>query len=326
MMRNRVSDIVFFTLTAIAVNGALINEARSQNQAGLQPVTVAFIGDQGINSNSRAVLQLIKDEGADLVSHQGDLDYENNPTRWDTLITDVLGADFPYLASIGNHDDIHWYSPAGYQNKLQARLDRIDDLSCSGDLGVQSVCTFRGLFFILSGIGTSISKNDPDHVAYIRKQLSQSNSIWRICSWHKSQKKMQVGRKSSQVGWKSYKACREGGAIVATGHTHSYSRTHLMSSFKKQRIASTASKMVIEAGKSFVFVSGLGGMSISPQFRHNDPWWANIYTSDQDANFGALFCTFFANGKPTHASCYFKDIDGKIPDTFELINKVKAQF
>lgn len=324
-MINRATAVVFYVLTLVTVNFALASETNSQKQTRLQPVTVAFIGDQGININSRAVLQLIKDEGADLVLHQGDLDYENNPIRWDAFITGILGADFPYLASIGNHD-VLWHSSDGYQDKLQARLDRIDDISCSGDLGVQSVCTFRGLFFILSGIGTSIAKNDPDHVAYIRKQLASTDSIWRICSWHKSQKKMQVGGKNSQVGWKSFKTCREGGAIVATGHTHSYSRTHLLSSFKKQRVASTANTMVIEEGKSFAFVSGLGGFSIRRQYRHNDPWWASIYTSDQDANFGALFCTFFVAGKPNHANCYFKDIGGNVPDKFELISKVKTQF
>ncbi len=322
MMKDRVPGVVCFILAVVVVNCALASEATSQSRETLQPVTVAFIGDQGINSNSRAVLQLIKDEGADLVLHQGDLDYENNPIRWDTFITGILGADFPYLASVGNHD-ILWHTSNGYQNKLQARLDRTDEISCSGDLGVQSVCTFRGLFFILSGIGTTIPKNDPDHVAYIRKQLTQTNSIWRICSWHKSQKKMQVGGKRNEVGWESFKACRKGGAIVATAHTHSYSRTHLMNNFKKQSIASTANKMVIEEGKSFAFVSGLGGVSISRQYRRNDPWWAFVYTFDQDANFGALFCTFFVNGKPNHANCYFKDIDGNVPDKFELISKVK---
>ncbi|MGI9319470.1 MAG: metallophosphoesterase [bacterium] len=325
MMRNQVLGSVFIMLAVVVGNCALASETTSQSGETLKPVTVAFIGDQGINNNSRAVLQLIKDEGADLVLHQGDLDYENNPAKWDTFITNVLGVDFPYLASVGNHDRF-WHAANGYQEKLQARLDRIEEMSCSGDLGVQSVCTFRGLFFILSGIGTTIPKNDPDHVAYIRKQLAQTNSIWRICSWHKSQKRMQVGEKGNEVGWKPFKACRKGGAIVATGHTHSYSRTHLMSSFKKQSIASTANKLVIEEGRSFAFVSGLGGLSIRRQYRRNDPWWARVYTLDQKANFGALFCTYFVNSKPNQANCYFKDIDGNIPDKFELISKVKAHY
>ena len=167
MMKNRVPGVVFFVIAVTIVSFAPISETRSQSRESAQPVTVAFIGDQGMKSTSRAVLQLIKAESADLVLHQGDLDYRNKPTEWDAFITDILGADFPYLASVGNNDR-GWHRPDGYQDKLQARLDRIDELTCSGDLGVESVCTFRGLFFLLSGVGTKIAKDDPDHVAYIR--------------------------------------------------------------------------------------------------------------------------------------------------------------
>ncbi len=322
MLKNRVRDVVFVMIAVTVVSCAPISETKPQSSDSLQPVTVAFIGDQGMNSNSRAVLQLIKAESADLVLHQGDLDYRNKPTEWDAFITDILGADFPYLASVGNNDR-GWHRPDGYQDKLQARLDRIDELTCSGDLGVESVCTFRGLFFLLSGVGTKIAKDDPDHVAYIRNQLAQTDSIWRICSWHKNQKLMQVGGKYDQVGWETFKACREGGAIVATAHEHSYSRTHLMNNFETQSIASTANTLVIEDGKSFAFVSGLGGDSIRRQVRFDEPWWASVYTYNQGANFGALFCTFFVNSKPNRARCYFKDIDGNVPDKFELISKVK---
>jgi len=289
----------------------------------VQPVTIAFIGDQGRGSKARAVLQLIKDEGANLVLHQGDLDYQGKPIAWDAFITEVLGADFPYLASRGNHD-INWQAPNGYQDQLQKRLDRVDELTCSGDLGLESVCTFRGLFFILSGIGTEIAKDDPEHIGYIRSQLARNNSNWSICSWHKNQKLMQVGGKGDEVGWEAYKACRKGGAIVATGHEHSYSRTHLMNNFETQSIASTSNTLVINKGTSFAFVSGLGGYGIRRQRRRNEPWWASIYTYDQEANFGALFCTFFVNSEPNRASCYFKDIDGDIPDKFELISKVNS--
>ncbi len=130
--------------------------------------------------------------------------------------------------------------------------------------------------------------------------------------------------KSDEVGWEPFKACREGGAIVATAHEHSYSRTHLMNNFETQSIASTANTLVIEEGRSFAFVSGLGGSSIRRQSRRDEPWWASVYTYDQDANYGALFCTFFVNSKSNRARCYFKDIDGNIPDQFELISKVKS--
>ena len=91
---------------------------------------------------------------ADMVMHQGDFDYGSDPDGWDEMITNILGLDFPYFASVGNHDTSAWSGSGGYQAKLQARLDRIPDASCSGELGVKSACTYKGLFFILSGEGT----------------------------------------------------------------------------------------------------------------------------------------------------------------------------
>ena len=44
---------------------------------------IAFIGDQDINSDAEAVLALIRDEGADMVLHQGDFDNEDDPDSWD---------------------------------------------------------------------------------------------------------------------------------------------------------------------------------------------------------------------------------------------------
>jgi Calcineurin-like phosphoesterase len=289
----------------------------------LQPVTVAFIGDQGLTKEARAVLQMIKAENADLVLHLGDLDYEDDPIAWDAMITEVLGIDFPVFVTVGNHDD-PWYGAGGYQERLEERLSRIPDATCSGDLGVQSACTFRGLFFILSGIGTIPEVPDhPEHVAYLRDQLAGSDAIWSICAWHKNQRAMQVGSKEDEVGWQPYEVCREGGAIVATAHEHSYSRTHLLDDFAVQSVASTSDTLVVDDGESFVFVSGLGGHSIRDQER-DGPWWAAIYTKDQGANFGALFCEFFADGVPDRATCYFKDIDGNVPDRFELITAVKV--
>ena len=159
-----------------------------------------------------------------------------------------------------------------------------------------------------------------NHDIFIRDALASDDSIWKICSWHKNQRLMQVGNQQDEVGWGPYEECREGGAIVATGHEHSYARTHLMDNFETQSIVSTSSTLQIEKGKSFAFVSGLGGKSTRVQ---NDalaanPWWAAVYTATQGANSGALFCIFSENGVRDRAHCYFKDIDGIIADEFDL--------
>lgn len=321
-MRTYLTRLVSALIAATAAACVPLGETEEKAPGPLQPLTVAFIADQGLKKGAREVLQLIKAEGADLVLHQGDLDYRDDPRRWDDFITSILGRDFPYFASIGNHDVEFWYGRNGYQSKLRARLNRIPEATCRGDLGVRSSCTFGGLFFILSGAGTLPDKpDDPDHVAYIRKQLARTGAIWRFCSWHKNQTLMQTGRKGNEVGWGPYEACREGGAIIATAHNHAYSRTYLMDDLRTQSIASTSETMTIEKGRTFVFVSGLGGRPGHKQVR-GGPWWAAVHSLDQGGNLGALFCNFFMNANPNQADCYFKGVDGNISDRFDLISNV----
>ena len=157
-----------------------------------------------------------------MVLHQGDLAYSKDADAWDGQINSVLGPDFPYFASIGNHDcrgSAGCDGPGewpGFQSKLRERVSRIEGARCSGDLGVMSACSHKGLFFILSGMGTL----GTGHEAYIADQLAADNSIWRICSWHNNQRLMQTGGKLDEVGWGAYEACRQSGAIIATGHEH----------------------------------------------------------------------------------------------------------
>jgi predicted phosphodiesterase len=280
---------------------------------------IAFIGDQGRGGNAEAVLKLIKNEGADAVVHLGDFEYQDNPAAWDAQINAILGPDFPYFACVGNHDDESFYGPAGYQAFMIARMKRLG-IPWDGDLGVKSSFVFNGIFFLLTGpdiLGSG-------HAKYIREQLAKNNSLWRISSWHKNMKLMQVGGKSNETGWGVYEESRKGGAIIATAHEHSYSRTHLLSSCKNQTVASRSDTLALSAddpatsedeGKTFVFVSGLGGKSIRDQELSGN-WWASIYTSNQGANSGALFGIFNYEGKEEFAKFYFKDIDGVMPDEF----------
>ncbi len=285
--------------------------------------TVAFIGDQDITVDAEAVLALIRDEGADMVLHQGDLGYTGDADAWDAMISNALGVDFPYFASVGNHDCSGSSGCSGpgvwreYQAKLQERLDLIDGATCVGDLGVNSACSYNGIFFVLSGIGTLGS----DHLPFLIDALASDASRWRICSWHRTQTKMQVGGKGNDTGWDVYEACRAAGAIIATGHEHSYSRTHLMVDFESQIVALTSGPLRLQPGFSFAFVSGLGGRNVRDEEndRGSKPWWGSVYTSTNGATFGALFCEFNHDSVAENARCYFKTIDGTIVDEFDIV-------
>lgn len=298
----------------VAASFALDRDAPEAGGAGPYPPTkIAFIGDQGLTPGAGAVLDLIVAEGAEAISFQGDFDYQDDPDAWESQFDEHLPPAMPVLASIGNHD---LCCVAEYAAVIQDRLDSASGVTCEGELLIQSTCTWRGLHMVFTAPGLVGS----GYADYIEAQLASTDAVWRICSWHANQRLMQVGGKGDATGWGVYDNCREGGGIVATGHEPSYSRTHLMSSFESQTVASTSDTLVLEEGRSFAFVSGLGGHSVRPQVLNGD-WWASIYTSTQGANVGALFCTFY-DGEQNHASCYYKDIAGNVPDQFELVSNL----
>lgn len=306
---------------AVFLVSLLVARAAQAHAPSLPPpnLKIAFIGGQGFGENARAVLDMIRNEGAQAVIHQGDLDYDHNPAGWDQMINDHLGANFPYFVSIGDADKNEWDGPSGYQAKLEARLQRIG-IPWNGTLGLKSSLYFNGLFIILSGVDI----RETGHDAYIRQQLETDNSVWRIVNWHKNMRLMQVVNKTDETGWGVYEESRLGGAIIATGHAHSYSRTHLLSSIQNQTIASTSNTLEIEKGKTFVFVHEIGGHGIRSQELSGN-WWASIYTRSQNAEYGALFGVFHYEGQPNKAYFYMKNLRGEIIDSFTVISHVNEQ-
>lgn len=292
---------------------------------------VAFFGDQGLNARSQAVLRMVKAEGADMILLLGDFDYHDDADAFDDQLTQILGADFPVFAAMGNHDVKAW--PA-YRQKLQARLRRVPGAACEGDLGTRAACSYKGLFFTLSAVGiwpegggpADAVAEQPAHAAYIAGALARSRARWKICAWHKNQNAMQVGLKPDETGWQVYETCRRAGAIIATAHEHSYSRTHLIAHFGDPPVVvSTDSTLRLAKGRTFAFVSGLGGRSARPLYggkvdKAADPWWAAVHTRNDGATAGALLCTFAPGGRKDLAECAFKTIAGDVVDRFRVIS------
>ena len=298
---------------------------------------VAFIADSGAWGGFRTVLQLIKDQGADMVLHQGDLGYSGlKTTEFMNAINDVLGPDFPYFASRGNNDR---YWVRSYQPILAQRAKDVG-ARCTGDYGQNAACKYRGLFFILSAAGETGSK--AENTRYIEDALAADNALWRICAWHRNQTNMQIGDKRDEVGWGPYEACREGGAIIATAHDHTYARTRTLTSMENLTVdpdCDTPTAVCVTRrddaarapGSTFVFVSGLGGISRRDHQRRctttTFPYgqrpdcngiWASIYSESQDAKFGALFITFNVGDNPNKAKGEFVNIDGEVIDSFAV--------
>jgi len=324
----------------------------NEQPATAKPVKVAFIGDSGYKGHFKKVLKLIKEENVDLVLHSGDLAYHegdsDSPKNWNQRINDVLGETFPYLFLIGNHDVPHWFqeNDVNYASLLKKRIADNPEIVCHGEPGIKSYCTFRGILFILSGVGSY----GEGHEEYLEQTLSTpTRTPFRICAWHKNQEDMQTGFKPDEVGWQAYQICQKHGAMIMTGHEHTYARTKNLNKLgnRAENYGAHGNPEIMELkpGNTFVVVSGLGGNELYPfNCKHNhDTWWASLY-SDKfqmrngvlkfdtckephtamnnehfEFTYGALFITFNVNGNPNLAKAEFKTIQGDIVDNFDIL-------
>ena len=276
---------------------------------------IGFIGDTGTGTNLRNVLNLVKNEGSAAVVVQGDMSYSANPSTWWSDVEAVLGTSFPVFISRGNHDDSSWTGYLGTANNHLGGAERV-----IGAHNANYKTTFRGLVIATIALG--------DSGARITPFLQNDPHIWKICNWHQNQAAMQVGGKGDEMGWDVYETCRAQGAIIQTGHEHSYSRTKTLTNMTAQTIdssCSSAGSLCVGPGRTFANVVGLGGNSVRDQQRclpATPPYgcngvWASIYTSNQSATYGAQFITFNA-GDPKLATGYFKNINGAVVDNFTI--------
>jgi hypothetical protein len=286
---------------------------------------VAFIADTDSLSTGPFVtnLKMIKSEGAHGAVFNGDLAYDDKPPAdWWKVVEDNLGADFPVFISEGNHDASQW---DGYQARAAAHVQAAGaevDPTKIDNRGYHY--TWKGLSMVFIG-----EDGNSTYPTFIKDRFANDNHLWRVCGWHKNQEAMQVGGKPDEMGWGVYEACREMGALVETGHEHTYHRTKTLTSTTNQTVDTTCSdpkKLCLGPGRTFVTVSGLGGRSIRPQLRcmpTTSPYgckgeWAFIYAEDQGAEYGVQFVVFNYNGAANKAHGYFKNISGAIVEEFDI--------
>jgi hypothetical protein len=277
---------------------------------------VAFIGDTDHNVNLSHVLSLIMAEKAQGLMVQGDMSYSENPDAWWDAVEAALGTDFPIFISRGNHDDSTW---PDYLPRAENHLAGATRVPGAHDANYKT--TWRGL------VTATIRKGDkPENITPF---LEGDDHIWKICQWHQNQEAMQIGGKTDEMGWDVYETCREQGAIIETGHEHSYERTRTLTSTIQQTTDQTcaeANALCVGPGRTFVNVVGLGGGSVRPQLRclpATFPYgckeeWASIYSSNQNGTYGAQFITFNVDGDPRKAVGYFKDVNGNVIDDFTV--------
>lgn len=297
---------------------------------------VAFIGDSGYGSNFRAVLELIREEGAEMVLHQGDLGYDDenpaSPRLWLEDIEIVLdpaapGGTFPYFFTLGDQDITQWEAEGGYRDILEQRLNALglDYNGTREELGTKTSFNYRGIFITLTapGYGSVASFVGRDHAEFLREELGLSHHLWELCSWHQNMNAMQLDGHEDETGWEVYETCCEYGGLIITGNDHRYARTHLLSDISEQTLADSTTPYLLEPGQTIVMITGTGGRPLNETLGRCRGWsaggeicpeWASI-SGEQH---GALFIRFHVDADPQKARGYFKTIDREVLDEFTL--------
>jgi predicted phosphodiesterase len=310
------------TNSAYRLNGVIKSGANFPVPANTK---IAFLGD-----NNRYTLDLVVQERAEAVVHMGDFDYEDDADLFAEQIEDVLGATFPYYISLGNHDTDAWSDYHRYFYD-RYRASNMDD-ECIGDIGINHVCSYKGILLVGTAVG-SCSYSDSSHADYVDDVLSTYGSKWKFIHHHKNQKVYQLCTKSDETGYEILDVARQHGAIIATGHEHSYARTLSMTNYQTRQSVAGSFNPHVKIGQSFLFCSGLGGESIRDHCDNleNQAHWAATaagngctgYCTNEslETSYGVLFCTFNVGGAG-YTNCYFKDRNNRLFDNFNVTTEV----
>jgi hypothetical protein len=221
------------------------------------------------------------------------------------------GTKIPYFASRGNHD-FDWKNAGG----LGAGYDqRFSDWGITTDNAKPSDMNYSFSFNGLKFVMAADTETSPTRADYVKAQLAGDNHVWKFCSWHKNMRDTNVGPKTDEMNWTIYENCRTAGAIVAQGHSHTYSRSKTMTADQALTVDTAAGcsdpfGICVGPGKHFFFDSSLGGVELRTLEQTSLPHWASYYASD----FGALFIEFNVEGDPKKAHGYFKSVGDMVID------------
>eukprot|EP01006_Ploeotia_vitrea_P058304 TRINITY_DN69155_c0_g1_i1.p1 TRINITY_DN69155_c0_g1~~TRINITY_DN69155_c0_g1_i1.p1 ORF type:complete len:367 (+),score=4.00 TRINITY_DN69155_c0_g1_i1:34-1134(+) len=304
------------------------------HNVGLQNTLVGFIGDTTLGTTTKAVLQLLADEQVHVVSHQGDLDYEDKASSIGSLINSHVRAHKiktetgdelkrTFLLAIGNAETPpQATSHKKYTKLLSQHVYPPTQCTKMSNYGTASVCTHgRVLFIHLAPAMTSSATDNAANrrlISSAAKQYPLSSHPWRVCALHMSIASKRLHNKGSAVQT-VFDSCLGIGALIVSAHDHIYARSAVVNSYSapaQKRIVgdATSSGFRLCPGMSLNVVSGLGGKSVgSGKAFWGSGWWHKVYA--EQGKYGALLCDF---GEDV-MHCKFKLTDGETVDQFQLL-------
>lgn len=185
--------------------------------------------------------------------------------RWD------IGGDDTYRITLWK--SLSQDSNLGLESKCRGR----DGRALRDEFGKFTTCEIDNLFVAM--IGWDEQKNKfRESLEFLRQRFASTKAKWRVCMWHRPEGAYQGrgGQDQDQGRLEAYDICRQGGAVIYTGHAHNYHRSTLMSNFKQKTISARHqdNNLALSCGpngESFAVNTGIGGRSMTGtnyRFKH----------------------------------------------------------
>lgn len=283
---------------------------------------IAMIADTGLNVYTKRLWRkLAEKDQVNLVIHPGDFAYSYGMSgafmhhlHQVMPVNDTVRPPIPYVTTTGDHDMREF---GKYRAGLVQRDRDTPGLKCEGRWGYVHVCTYKGIVMIGAGLALKRAKYEDVLNAQL-KRFSQKDPVtgkpiwrWKFCLWHRNAEIYQVGDKDDGIDVHFYDICRQHGAIIVTGHQHTYSRTHEMLDFAKalpndESVASNGRVSHVFPGQSLAIVTGLSGAQPRSWIKRRvtDRHWVSVMAKQNFVSVGGLICTLNVDGlHPSSADC-----------------------
>lgn len=195
----------------------------------------AAVGDFDYNKNTETVFDLIAKSNTDFGIGLGDYSYDKtkNEAEWCSLVTDRLGANYPFELVAGNHD-VH-------ENGNKQDIDRFASCLPNKMPAYEGIYAQQGFFdygrmarFINISPGLTINGRKYDYTKDSSDYKWLSDKIddakvdglkWVIVSMHKNC--VTVGEKTCEIGTDLMDLLLSKKVdLILQGHEHRYSRSH----------------------------------------------------------------------------------------------------